>query len=101
MEKFFLTIIKGVTRKFQTIYREAWWRSGRASDFEWRGPGFDPHKRHCVVSLSKMHYLPTVLVKPRKSWLCPDMTEKLFTGTLSLNTNIQTKSINGQICEKK
>ena len=31
------------------------WRSGRASDSESRGPGFDPHKRHRVVSLSKAH----------------------------------------------
>ena len=30
-------------------------RSGRASDSESRGPGFDPHKRHRVVSLSKAH----------------------------------------------
>ena len=30
------------------------------------------------------------LVKPRKRWLCPDMTEKLLTGTLSLNTYKQT-----------
>ena len=29
--------------------------SGRASDSELRGPGFDPHRRHCVVSLSKTH----------------------------------------------
>ena len=49
--------------------------------------GFDPHRRHRVVSLSKTHYLPSVLVKPRKSWLHPDMTEKLISGTLSLNTN--------------
>ena len=28
-------------------------RSGRAFDSESRGPGFDPHRRHCVVSLSK------------------------------------------------
>ena len=27
----------------------------------------------------------TVLVIPRKRWLRPDMTEKLFTGTLSKN----------------
>ena len=27
---------------------------------------------------------------PRKQWLRPDMTEKLLTGTLSLNTNKQT-----------
>ena len=41
----------------------------------------DPHLRHCVVSLSKAHLLPIVLVKPRKQWLRPDMTEKLLTGT--------------------
>ena len=57
------------------------------SDSKSRGPGFDSHKRHRVVSLSKAHPLPTVLVKPRKRWLRPDMTEKLLTGTLSLNTN--------------
>ena len=45
-----------------------------------------------VVSLSKAHLLPTVLVKPRKRWLRPDMTEKLLTGTLSLNTNKQTST---------
>ena len=28
-----------------------------------------------------------MLVKPKKHWLCPNMTEKLLTGTLSLNTN--------------
>ena len=54
---------------------------------EWRAAGFYPHRRHRVVSLSKTHLLPTVLVKCRKSWLPPDMTEKLLTGTLSLNTN--------------
>ena len=71
--------------------KDSRWRSGRASDSESRGPGFEPHKRHRVVSLSKAHLLPTVLVKPRKRWLRPDMTEKLLTGTLSLNTNKQTK----------
>ena len=59
----------------------AGWRSGGASDSESRGPGFDPHRRHRVVSLSKTHSLPTVLVKPRKRWLRPNMTEKLLTGT--------------------
>ena len=29
--------------------------SGRALDSELRGPGFDPQRRHCVVSLSKTH----------------------------------------------
>ena len=36
-----------------------------------------------VVSLSKTFYSPKVLVIPRKGWLCPDMTEKLLTGTLN------------------
>ena len=39
------------------------------------------------MSLSKTHSLPIVLVKPRKSWLRTDMTGKLLTGTISLNTN--------------
>ena len=76
------------------VIKGARWRSGRASDSESWGPGFEPHKRHRVVSLSKAHLLPTVLVKPRKRWLRPDMTEKLLTGTLSLNTNKQTFVIN-------
>ena len=38
-----------------------------------------------VVSLSKAHLLPNVLVIPRKRWLRPNMTEKLFAGTLRIN----------------
>ena len=39
-----------------------------------------------VVSLSKAHFTPQkVLVIPRKRWLRPNMTEKLFTGTLRIN----------------
>ena len=44
---------------------------------------FDPHSGRCVVSLSKVHLPPKVLVIPRMLWLRPDMTEKFFTGTLS------------------
>ena len=54
---------------------EAQWPSGRASDSGARGQGFDPHS-----GISQK-----VLVIPRKRWLCPNMTEKLFTGTLSKN----------------
>ena len=71
------------------IQNGAQWRNGRASDSELRGPGFDPYRQNHVVSLSKTHELPTVLVKPRKRWLRPDMTEKLLTWTLSLNTKKQ------------
>ena len=37
------------------------------------------------MSLSKAHLLPKVLVIDRKRWLRPNMTEKLFTGTLRIN----------------
>ena len=33
---------------------------------EHRGPGFDHHWRHHVVSLSKTHYLPRVLIKAQE-----------------------------------
>ena len=61
------------------------WPCGRALDCGTRGQGFDTY--FCpVVSLSKDTFThPKVLVIPRKRWLRPDMTEKLFTGTLSLN----------------
>ena len=56
------------------------WLSGRVSDSGARGRGIETYRRR-VVSLSKTLY------SPRKRWLRPDMTEKLLTGTLSLNTN--------------
>ena len=66
------------------LKRGARWPSGRASDSGARGRGFDTYLL-CVVSLSKDTFTPRiVLVKPRKRWLYPDMTEKLFTGTLNL-----------------
>ena len=33
----------------------AQWLSGRVFDSRPRGCGFEPHQRHCVVSLSKTH----------------------------------------------
>ena len=53
---------KNIAGIIATFVRGAWWCSGRASDSESRGPWFDPYKRHHVVSLSKTHSLPTVLV---------------------------------------
>ena len=57
------------------------------SDSGSRGRGFEPHLGRSVVSLSKTYVPPKVLVIPRKRWLRPNMTEKLFTGTLSINPN--------------
>ena len=63
----------------------AQWLSGRASDFGARGRGLKTYLCQ-VVSLSKTVYSTKVLVIPRKRWLHPDMTEKLMTWTLSINT---------------
>ena len=54
-----------------------------------RGRGFEHHSGRRVVSLSKTYLPPKVhvLVIPRKRWLHPNMTEKLFTGTLSIKPN--------------
>ena len=71
------------------LIRGARWLSGRASDSGARGLGFETYLRR-VMSLRKTLYNPKELVIPRKLWLRPDMTEKLLTGTLSLNTNKQT-----------
>ena len=51
------------------------------------GLGFEPHSGRRVVSLSKTCPPQKVLVIPRKRWLRPNITEKLFTGTLSIKPN--------------
>ena len=67
-----------------TCLRGARWPSGRASDSGARGWRFDTYLRR-VVSLSKDTFTPQkVLVIPRKRWLSPHMTEKLFNGMLTL-----------------
>ena len=61
------------------------WPSGRVSDSGARGQGYNTNPRR-VVTLSKDTLLTRkVLVIPRKRWLSSDMTEKLLTGTLSIN----------------
>ena len=54
-----------------------------------KGRGFEPHRRHCVVSLSKNINPSLVLVQPRKTR--PFITERLLMGRKELNqTNKQT-----------
>ena len=54
-----------------------------------RGRGFEPHRRHCVVSLSKNINPSLVLVQPRKTR--PFITERLLKGHKESNqTNKQT-----------
>ena len=52
--------ICALTRAFASQIHKAWmlgaqWLSGRVLDSRPRGRGFEPHRRHCVVSLSKTH----------------------------------------------
>ena len=54
------------------------WLSGRVLDSRPKGRGFEPHRRHCVVSLSKNINPSLVLVQPRKTR--PFITERLLMG---------------------
>ena len=67
----------------------AQWLSGRVLDSRPRGCGFEPHRGHCVVSLSKNINPSLVLVQPRKTR--PFITERLLMGR---KESIQTKQKN-------
>ena len=54
----------------------AQWLSSRVLDSRLRGRGFEPHRCHCVVSLSKNNNPSLVLVQPRKTSPC--LTERLL-----------------------
>ena len=43
------------------------WLSGRVLDMRPKGPRYEPHQRHCLVSLSKNINPSLVLVQPRKT----------------------------------
>ena len=51
------------------------WLGGRVLDLRPRGRRFEPHRGHCVVSLSKNINPSLVLVQPRKTG--PFITERL------------------------
>ena len=61
----------------------AQWVSGRVLDSRPKGRGFEPHRRHCVVSLSKNINPSLVLVQPRKTR--PFITERLLMGRKESN----------------
>ena len=54
------------------------WLSGRVLDLRLKGRGFEPYRRHCVVSLNKNINPSIVLVQPRKSH--PYITGRLLMG---------------------
>ena len=70
----------------------AQWLSGRVLDSRPRGHGFEPHLRHCIVSLSKNINPSLVLVQHRKTR--PFITERLLMrGKESNQTKTQGTSV--------
>ena len=68
---------------FLIVLMGAQWLSGRVLDSRPKGRGFEPHRFHCVVSLSKNINPSLVLVQPRKT--CPFITERLLMGRKESN----------------
>ena len=77
------------------ILEGAQWLSGRVLDSRPKGRRFEPHRRHCVVSLSKNINPSLVLVQPRKTR--PFITERLLMGRKESNqTNKKHPSLSQQ-----
>ena len=57
--------------------------SGRVLNSRPRGRGFEPYRRHCIVSLSKNINPSLVLLQPRKT--PPFITERLLMGRKESN----------------
>ena len=70
------------------FYLGAQWYSGRVFDSRLRGRGFEPHRRHCVVSLSKNINPSLALVQPRKTH--PFITKRLLIGRKESNQTNKT-----------
>ena len=79
------------TFKIHNINVGAQWLSGRVLDSRQRGPRFEPHRCHYIVSLSKNINPSLVLVQPRKTRSF--ITERLLMGRKESN---QTNNINVQ-----
>ena len=74
---------------FKNTLQGAQWLSDRVLDSRLRGCGFEPHRLHSVVSLSKNIYPSLVLVQPRKTR--PYIPERLLMGGKESN---ETKTSN-------
>ena len=60
-----------------------------------RGRGFEPRRRHCIVSLSKNINPSLVLVQPRKTR--PFITERLLMGRKESNQTNKQMLIKGEL----
>ena len=67
------------------------WLSGRVLDWRPRGRGFEPHRRHCLVSLSKNINPSLVLVQPSNTR--PFIIERLLMGCKESNKKKTKKHV--------
>ena len=49
------SLAKAFAAHIHKIWKGVQWLSDRVLDSRQRGSGFKPHRRHCIVSLSKTH----------------------------------------------
>ena len=76
----------------------AQWFIERVFDSRPRGRGFEPHRRHCVVSLSKSINPSFVLAQPRKTRCF--ITERLLMGRKeSIKKNKQNSWVTIIVCQ--
>ena len=70
------------------LTEEAQWLSGIVLDSRPKDLGFEPHRRHCVVSLSKNINPSLILVQPRKTR--PYINERSLMGCKESNQTNKT-----------
>ena len=75
-----------VLHRRTSLEEGAHWLSRRVLDSRPKGGGFETHRRHCIVSLSKNINPSLVLVKSRKT--SSFITERLLMGREESNQTI-------------
>ena len=85
LKQFFINVSYHILVASLTLMEGAQWLSGRVLDSRRRGRGFEPHRRHCVLSLSK-NINPSLVLVQRNTR--PFITERLLMGRKESN---QTK----------
>ena len=65
-------------KKYTILLAGVQWLSGRVFDSRLKGRGFESHRCHCLMSLSKNIKSSLVMVQPRKTR--PFLTDRLLMG---------------------
>ena len=90
--------LTNIHHKSKLNISRAQWLSGRVLDSRPRGRGFEPHRHHCVVSLSQNINPSLVLVQPRKTR--PFITERLLMGRKESNQTNKQNKLNFSVCKE-